>query len=88
MPERFDKFLWFVRLAPTRKAAQEFIIASRPRINRQPTIKPHALIQEGDIITLAFSTKIRVLKIKAIPKQRLSPKQVNHFYKEVESPTN
>jgi len=83
MPERLDKFLWAARFIKSRAAAQEFIERTRPRINRNPTIKPHSLVREGDIITFAFHRDIRIIKVIALSERRLSPDLVRTLFEDI-----
>lgn len=83
--ERLDKFLWAARFVKTRKAAQELIAATRPRLNGQPTSKAHATLRPGDIVTFAQNERIRVVRIHALSEKRLSPSLARELYEDLDT---
>lgn len=49
--QRLDMWLYYTRLAKTRALCAQFVKKGRIRINGQRTIKPHAKLHIGDILT-------------------------------------
>jgi ribosome-associated heat shock protein Hsp15 len=75
---RIDKFIWFVRLAKTRKDAVEMINHSRIRLN-SVEIKPSKEIAINDLIQVKKHNAIFTYKVLQIPDRRLGPKLVELF---------
>jgi ribosome-associated heat shock protein Hsp15 len=75
---RIDKFIWFVRLAKTRKEAVEMINHSRIRLN-SVEIKPSKEIAINDLIQVKKHNAVFSYKVFQIPDRRLGPKLVPEF---------
>lgn len=75
---RIDKFIWFVRLAKTRKDAVEMISHSRIRLN-SVEIKPSKEIAINDLIQVKKHNAVFSYKVFQIPDRRLGPKLVPEF---------
>ena len=67
---RLDKLLWFLRLAPTRVAAQQQIAHGHIRLNRQRVERSSHAIRPGDVLTLPSADRVRVIEIVALPHRR------------------
>ncbi|MDE8349885.1 MAG: RNA-binding S4 domain-containing protein [Acidocella sp.] len=68
--QRLDKFLFFARFCKSRAVAGELIETGAVRINRQPTVKPHAKLRPNDIITLPLPARVVVVKVLALSTRR------------------
>ena len=72
--QRLDVWLWCARVAKTRAACAELVAKGAVRINRQPTVKPHARVAPGDVLTLALGqgafARIRVWRVLALAERR------------------
>jgi len=72
--QRLDAWLWCARVAKTRSACAALVESGAVRINRQPTVKPHARIAPGDVLTLAVGhgpgARIRVWRVLALAERR------------------
>jgi ribosome-associated heat shock protein Hsp15 len=75
---RIDKFIWFVRLAKTRKDAVEMINHSRIRLNTVE-VKPSKEIAINDLIQVKKHNAVYSYKVFQIPDRRLGPKLVSEF---------
>lgn len=75
---RIDKFIWFVRLAKTRKDAVEMINNSRIRLN-SVDLKPSKEITINDWIQVNKHNAVFSYKALQIPDRRLGPKLVADF---------
>jgi ribosome-associated heat shock protein Hsp15 len=40
------------------------------RINRQPTVKPHAKLRVGDVLTIPLHGQVRVLRVAGLASRR------------------
>jgi ribosome-associated heat shock protein Hsp15 len=67
---RIDKLLWFLRLAPTRTRAHDWVAEGHFRLNGRRIEKPGAAIATGDILTVPARSGVRVIKLIALPNRR------------------
>ena len=66
MPEgalRIDKFLWFVRLAPSRGAAAALAEAGHVRLDGRRVDRAHACVRVGSVLSLPHGTGARVVRV-------------------------
>jgi len=83
--QRLDKWLWQARFYKTRGLAQRMCAAGKIRINSQRIRKAHYALQAGDIITLPQGTRIRVVRILAMPQRRGPASEAQLCYEELEA---
>ncbi|QOF94627.1 RNA-binding protein [Novacetimonas hansenii] len=62
--QRLDLWLFHARFARSRNDCAEFIAAGQVRINRQRTVKAHAQVHPGDILTLPAPDRRSVMVIR------------------------
>jgi ribosome-associated heat shock protein Hsp15 len=67
---RIDRFLWFVRLAKTRSAAQAIAEKGRLRIDGRAIDRAHCPVRIGNVLTFAANDRVRVIRIEALPVRR------------------
>jgi len=67
---RIDKLLWFLRLAKSRSAAQEWVEAGHIRRNGVRIERCSAGVGVGDILVLPVPQGLRVIRILALPMRR------------------
>ena len=67
---RIDRFLWFVRLAKTRSAAQAIAEKGRLRIDGRPIDRAHCPVRVGNVLTFAAYDQVRVIRVEALPTRR------------------
>ena len=67
---RLDKYLWFVRLAPTGASAQALAERGIIRLNGRRIDRAHAPVRIGDLITLPQGNVIRVVRVEKLPLRR------------------
>lgn len=67
---RIDKYLWFVRLARNRAAAQALSERGVIRLNGRRIERAHASVRIGDLITVPLANGVRVIRIVALPARR------------------
>lgn len=80
---RLDRFLWFVRLAKTREAAQAIACEGRLRIDGRPIDRSAAPVRVGNILTFAHHGRVRVLRIEALPLRRGPAPEAQGCYQEL-----
>lgn len=81
--QRLDKFLFFARFCKTRAVAGALIEQGLVRINRQPTVKPHARLRPDDVLTLALPRGVLVVRIKALSTRRGPAAAARLLYEEL-----
>ncbi|MBN8831665.1 MAG: RNA-binding S4 domain-containing protein [Sphingomonadales bacterium] len=67
---RLDKFLWFVRLSPSRSSAQALAERGIVRLNGRRIERAHAAVRVGDLITLPQGNVVRVIRVEKLPERR------------------
>jgi ribosome-associated heat shock protein Hsp15 len=63
--QRVDKWLWFARFFKSRTLAAEMVVLGRIRINGERCTKASQNIRQGDVLTFAVGTHVRVVKMLA-----------------------
>jgi ribosome-associated heat shock protein Hsp15 len=67
---RIDRLLWFLRLAPSRSAAQKLVETGHIRVGGQRVSKAAHMVRVGEVLTLPLHSGVRVLEIITIPARR------------------
>jgi len=67
---RIDKLLWFLRLAPSRTVAHEWVAQGHFRLNGRRVEKPSAAVAVGDILTVPARSGVRLVEVLTIPERR------------------
>jgi ribosome-associated heat shock protein Hsp15 len=67
---RIDRFLWFVRLARSRSAAQALAEKGVMRLNGRRIDRAHAAIRPGDLLTLPFGREVIAIRVRLLPTRR------------------
>jgi len=81
--QRLDVFLFYARFCKTRAAAAALIEKGGARINRLPTVKPHARLRPGDTLTLALPNRVLVVRVLDLAKRRGAAVEARRLYEEV-----
>ena len=82
--QRLDKWLWQTRFYKTRGLAQRMCSAGKVRINSQRVRKAHYALKPGDILTFPQGSRIRVVRILAMPERRGPAAEARLCYKDLE----
>ena len=64
--QRLDKWLWHVRLQPTRSKAAGLVREGFARINGQRATDPAKAVKPGDVLTLALPGRTIVVRVIAL----------------------
>jgi ribosome-associated heat shock protein Hsp15 len=80
---RIDKFLWFARLAKSRSVAQKLAEDGHIRLNGRRIDRAHAPVRAGDLITFPHPTRVRVVRVLALPGRRGSAPEAQDCYEEL-----
>ena len=81
-PIRIDKWLWAARLFKTRSLAADAIKGGKVKVDDNP-VKPSREVKEGDIIQVQVGQLHKVVEVKTVVKNRVSPKQVPEVYNDL-----
>ena len=68
--QRLDKYLWFARMARTRSAAAELVTGGHVRLNGRKIDQPSRAVSIGDVLTVALSRDVRVLRVMSFAERR------------------
>ena len=80
---RLDKWLWHVRLFPSRTRAAAFVRDGFARINAIRIVDPSRPVRAGDTLTLALKNRTIVIEIVALPARRGSAMIAAQAYREI-----
>lgn len=83
---RLDCYLWFVRLAKTRSAAQALACSGHLRMDGRAIDRAHAPVRIGNILTLFHAGRVRVLRIERLPVRRGPAPEAQSCYQELMLP--
>lgn len=84
--QRADKWLWFARAAKTRALAAKLVSAGHVRLNGRRMGDPGRGLLVGDVLTIALSRDVRVLKIAAFGERRGPAAQARLLYEDLTPP--
>ena len=82
--QRIDKWLWHARFARTRSDAQRLAVSGHVRINREKVSAASRLVRPGDVLTLALSSGVRVVRVAAIADRRGGAEAARRLYQRQE----
>ncbi|MCB8883271.1 RNA-binding S4 domain-containing protein [Acidisoma cellulosilytica] len=76
-------WLWCARVAKARSDCAQLVEEGALRLNRQPTLKPHAKLRVGDVLTMALRGEVRVWRVRALAERRGPAPEARLLYEEV-----
>ena len=79
---RMDKWLWAARLFKTRSLAADAIKGGKVKVDDNP-VKPSHEVKVGDVIQVQIEQLHKVVEVKTVVKNRVSPKQVPEVYNDL-----
>lgn len=82
---RLDKLLWFLRLAPTRAAAQARIETGHIRLNGRRIERSAQPIRVGDQLTLPRAERVLAIEILALPHRRGPASEAQDCYRALDA---
>ena len=83
--QRVDKWLWFARLAKSRTLAASMVSAGQLRINKVKASKPSQEVQAGDVLTVALSGRVVVIRVIGCGERRGPAPEARLLYEAIES---
>jgi ribosome-associated heat shock protein Hsp15 len=69
-PQRLDKWLWMARVVKTRTLATQLVAKGTVRVNGNRITKPGKPVRVDDVLTIALSGNIRILKVLRMADRR------------------
>ncbi len=85
--QRLDKWLWHARFLRHRADCTRMVAGGGVRINRQPTDKPHARLRSGDVLTMPWRDRVRVIEVVALAGRRGPAAEAMLLYREIAAPS-
>jgi ribosome-associated heat shock protein Hsp15 len=77
---RIDKLLWYLRLSPTRSAAQALVAAGHIRVDGRRVERASAAVRNGALIVFPGPPRVRVLRLISLPGRRGPPAEASACY--------
>jgi ribosome-associated heat shock protein Hsp15 len=68
--QRVDRWLWHARLMRTRPLAAALVASGHVRLNGRRIASPGRAIKVGDVLTIALSKGVKVLRVKDFCERR------------------
>jgi ribosome-associated heat shock protein Hsp15 len=84
---RLDKWLWFVRLAKSRSAAQGLCESRRLRIDGRVIDRASALVRPGSVVSFPRDDEIIVVRVEGLAEQRGPYEEARHLYTDLSAPS-
>lgn len=81
---RIDKLLWFLRLAKTRGAAQQWVEEGHIRRNGARVERCSVSVGVGDVLVLPLPQGVRVIRLLALPQRRGPAPEAQGCYQPIE----
>lgn len=85
--QRVDRFLWHARLVRTRTLAARLAAAGHVRVNGKRIDAPGRGLKIGDVLTVAISRDVRVLKVIAFAERRGGSEVAGRLFEDLSPPT-
>lgn len=84
---RIDLFLWFCRLTKTRAQAQAVCTAGHMRVDGRRIERAHSTVRIGNVISVPFHGRVRVLRVEALPMRRGPASEAATCYSDIGAQT-
>jgi ribosome-associated heat shock protein Hsp15 len=81
--QRLDKFLWAARFLKSRSLAAALCAEKRVRVSGRLVDKAHTLVRVGDVLTFPLGSRIRVVRILALPTRRGPADEAQALYEDL-----
>ena len=85
--QRIDRFLWHARVVRTRALAAKLAASGHVRVNGKRIDAPGRGLKIGDVLTVAISRDVRVLKIVAFAERRGGDEAAGRLYEDLSPPS-
>jgi ribosome-associated heat shock protein Hsp15 len=85
--QRVDRFLWHARIVRTRTLAARLAASGHVRVNGKRIDAPGRGLKIGDVLTVAVSRDVRVLKVIAFAERRGGSAEMSRLYEDLSPPS-
>lgn len=82
---RLDKLLWFLRFAPSRSIAHDWIEAGHFRLNGRRVERPSTAVKPGDILVIPQRQQVTVIQLVIVPDRRGPPNEAAACYHKLDA---
>jgi len=82
---RIDRLLWFLRFSKSRSLAQKWIGEGHIRCNGLRVEKAGQPVLAGNVLTLPFGDRVRVIEILSLPVRRGPAEEARACYRELDA---
>jgi ribosome-associated heat shock protein Hsp15 len=84
--QRIDRWLCNARVVRTRVLAARLAASGHVRVNGQRVDAPGRAIRVGDVLTIALSARVKVLRVLAFAERRGGAEQARQLYDDLSPP--
>jgi ribosome-associated heat shock protein Hsp15 len=84
--QRVDRWLWNARVVRTRVLAARLAASGHVRVNGQRIDAPGRALRIGDVLTIALSARVKVLRVLAFAERRGGAEQAKQLYDDLSPP--
>ena len=84
--QRVDRWLWNARVVRTRVLAARLAASGHVRVNGQRIDAPGRALRIGDVLTIALSARVKVLRVLAFAERRGGAELAKQLYDDLSPP--
>ena len=84
--QRIDRWLWNARVVRTRVLAAKLAASGHVRVNGQRIDAPGRAVRVGDVLTIALTARVKVLRVLAFAERRGGAEQAMQLYDDLSPP--
>ena len=84
--QRIDRWLWHARVVKTRSLSAALTASGHVRVNSKRIKAPAYAVREGDVLTIALPSTVRILRVLEIANRRGAAPDAKRLYEEVGEP--
>jgi ribosome-associated heat shock protein Hsp15 len=84
--QRIDKWLWHARVVKTRTLAQKLAESGHVRLNGTRVTASSMPVKAGDVLTIAFEERVRILEVRGFSERRGSAPAAATLYDDKSPP--
>jgi ribosome-associated heat shock protein Hsp15 len=81
--QRIDRWLWHARLVRTRALAATLAASGHVRVNGRRVGIPGKAVRIGDVLTIALSGGVKVLRVAAFAARRGAAEEAKQLYENI-----
>lgn len=77
---RLDKWLWFVRLSPSRSKAQQICLSRRLRLDGRVIDRAGVTVRKGNVISFPRGPHVIAVRVESLPQRRGPAPEARQHY--------